>query len=193
MTSLIQATVGELDKLLSEEAKKPSLGKLAADHAEAHQATEEDGEDDKRPAIEAKITKHYGQETTDAVKKHSEDVNAVENSSGPGGVEKNFHGNFVKTHLGGHGSAEHKAYQEQMRKHGHEESPHQTDPEWDNDSVKKEEVEPVNEISGELAGQVAAKRNDQFAANPNQQTYNKSKKAIGSAVKRGGGATFLKV
>lgn len=130
MESLIKAAVGELDKLLSEEVKKPSLGKLAADHAEAHQAAEEDGEDDKRPAIEKKITKHYGQETTDAVKKHSDNINTVENKSGPAGMERNFHGNFVKTHLGGHGSAEHKAYQAQMEKHGHDDAPHQTDPEW---------------------------------------------------------------
>jgi hypothetical protein len=114
-----------------DEAAKPSLGKLAADHAEAHQAAEEDGEHDKRPSIEKKITKHYGQETANAVKHHSGMVNDVENKSGPGGPSyKNFHGNFVKKHLGGHDSADHKEYKSQMEKHGHADAPHQTEKDW---------------------------------------------------------------
>jgi hypothetical protein len=106
-------------EVVTEAVAKPSLGKLAADHAEAHQAAEEDGEHDKRPSIEKKITKHYGQETANAVKHHSGMVNDVENKSGPGGPSyKNFHGNFVKKHLGGHDSADHKAYKSQMENMG---------------------------------------------------------------------------
>ena len=121
----------ETSNIFTEAASKPSLGKLAADHAEAHQATEEDGEHDKRPSIEKKITQHYGHATAEDVKDHSSRVNSVENKSGPGGPSyKNFHGKFVKTHLGGHGSDEHKSYQKQMAHHGHGDAPHQTEKNW---------------------------------------------------------------
>jgi PBP1b-binding outer membrane lipoprotein LpoB len=67
MSDLINKTLqvmesNETSNIFTEAASTPSLGKLAADHAEAHQAAEEDGEHDKRPSIEKKITKHYGQD-----------------------------------------------------------------------------------------------------------------------------------
>jgi hypothetical protein len=139
MTDLINQTLVALENTdktsniftIDEAAAKPSIGKLAADHAEAHQATEEDGDHDKRPAIEAKIMKHYGRGTTEAIKDHSGRVNDVENKSGPGGPSYiNFHGKFIKNHLGGHGSAEHKEYQKRMAHHGHEDAPHQHEKDW---------------------------------------------------------------
>ena len=75
--------------------------------------------------------KHYGRGTTEAIKDHSGRVNDVENKSGPGGPSYiNFHGKFIKNHLGGHGSAEHKEYQKRMAHHGHEDAPHQHEKDW---------------------------------------------------------------
>lgn len=137
-TAVAQSMFAEAEEI-TEEDKKPSLGKLAASHWNHHTwAAHGENLNDISPKaaekhaakakeIHATIEKHHGKETADAVAKHSEhaaDHDADSWNDRPAG----FHKDFVAKHLGGHGSAEHKAYQAQHKKHDKEEwSTHQTD------------------------------------------------------------------
>jgi hypothetical protein len=124
-----------------EEAAKPSLGKLAADHYHHHSLSvygNEAGESEKQIAkhhektqkLHDKISHHFGKETANAVAKHSDDAATVENASA-GHVEPHFHSKFVAKHLGGHGSNEHAAYKKQITHHEDDEvAAHQTEKDW---------------------------------------------------------------
>jgi hypothetical protein len=126
---------------LEEAASTSSLGKLAADHYHHHSLHVYGHEADRTSAqikahgsnaekIHSKIATHHGKEVADAVAKHSDDAATVENAS-VGHVEPHFHSDFVKKHLGGHGSTEHAAYKKQITHHDDDEvAAHQTEKDW---------------------------------------------------------------
>lgn len=110
---------------ITEEGKKPSLGTLAAKHFE-HIINANHGGDfdlsDKQMASHAKkahevksqIAQHHGAEAAKNTHEHSH--MAADHEQGSIGGETGFHHEFVKKHLGGVNSPEHKKYKAQIDK-----------------------------------------------------------------------------
>lgn len=114
------------EELVSESVdKKPSLGVLAAKHFE-HTINANHGGDfdlsDKQMAAHAKkahevksqIEQHHGAEAAKDVHEHSH--MAADHEQGSTGGDTSFHHEFVKKHLGGVDSPEHKKYKTQIDK-----------------------------------------------------------------------------
>ena len=118
-----------------------SLGKLAADHYHHHSLHVYGNEAGRTNSqikahganvekIHSKIAAHHGKDVADAVAKHSDHAATVENAS-VGHAEDHFHSNFVKKHLGVHGSAEHQEYKKRITHHGDDDiAAHQTEKDW---------------------------------------------------------------
>jgi len=111
---------------LEENMKKSSLAQLAAkhfDHTSGHMYGDNVGHSDstmakhKRAAdiIMKHVAKTYGKEVADAMNKNSQaGANLDNEAGGNAGKLRKTHSDFVKNHLGGRGSADHKMYQNKI-------------------------------------------------------------------------------
>jgi len=111
---------------LEESMKNSSLGQLAAkhfDHTSGYMYGDEVGHSastisrHKRAAdmIMKHIAKTYGKEVADAMNKSSQaGANLDNEAGGNAGKLRKAHSDFVKDHLGGRGSSEHKIYQNKI-------------------------------------------------------------------------------
>lgn len=123
-TAVAQSMFAETEEI-TEEGKKPSLGALAAKHFE-HTINANHGHNfdlsDKQMAAHAKkahavkseIEKHHGAEAAKDTHEHSH--MAADHEEGTTGGDTGFHHEFVKKHLGGVNSPEHKKYKAQIDK-----------------------------------------------------------------------------
>jgi len=106
-------TTGDKLKALNETIKDVVLGEESLGTLAARSAFGGKVSGVTRKKIEAKHGKHVA----DAVQKHSE--RAFEHDNGQVSHGKSFHHEFVKKHLGGKGSQDHKDYKAYMSKAHH--------------------------------------------------------------------------
>ena len=107
-----------------------SLANMAADHYHHHgQGSDmnDDATDSQRAAsrkkadqIHAKIKSQHGGAAAAAVKSHTNSAFNHDNGQVSSGNMKSDHKSFADKHLGGHGSADHKAYKAKIKSHGYE-------------------------------------------------------------------------
>jgi hypothetical protein len=111
-----------------DEAVKPSIAHLAADHYH-HVSMGSDYNDDatskeksahrsKAKTVLAKVEKHHGAEAAKDVESHTN--HAFEHDNMSAGGSKGAHTKFADKHLGGKGSVSHKEYTSRLEHHGYE-------------------------------------------------------------------------
>ena len=105
--------------------EESNLGHLAAKHFQHYgNSNSESGHRNPERASQAaaqtlnRIKSVHGASAAAAVKQHSADADNHDNGTVSSG-KKGFHSDFVKKHLGGSGSEEHKAYKSHMDKMGY--------------------------------------------------------------------------
>lgn len=121
--------VSQFDEETEElEEQKSSL----VDHAvkmAAHHVDHDTGEDDNAPRkisrLHKKIEATHGKEVADAVRQNARSE-AKHNTTSTPGVPEGHH-EFVKKHLGGHGSPEHKEYLKKMKDNHMDSQSHDSD------------------------------------------------------------------
>tara|TARA_R100001369_G_C3202466_1_gene146113 strand:+ start:87 stop:491 length:405 start_codon:yes stop_codon:yes gene_type:complete len=106
-----------------------SLAAMAADHYHHHgmgSDMNDDATDSQRAAsrkkadqIHAKIKSQHGGAAASAVKSHTNSAFNHDNGQVSSGNMKSDHKSFADKHLGGSGSADHKAYKAKIKSHGY--------------------------------------------------------------------------